>query len=204
MVSTVTNGADGSIVFPDLIFSTAGVYEYRIQEIYPTTPDSHIIYDLLPVRVVINVVDRNSVLVADVTYSREAKFVNRFQYKEAEADISVTKVLNGMQLVNGMFEFELLSPGGEVLKTASNDANGKVNFTDMTFDEMGSFSYKIREVIPKEDTYYTVKYMTFDTKVIDVNVVVTDNDGNGDLEADVTYSVEPKFYNSYKIKGVIQ
>lgn len=196
-VETVSNQADGTITFAPLEFTRAGTYNYFIRESVPLPADRHITYDLKTVTATIEVTDDNGILKAVVSYSPDNTFTNVFSYYPASATIQLKKILTGMQLTNGMFEFELkdLSDGTTVKTT--NLANGDILF-DKNYPDPGIYQYQVREVRPDD----SMKYMTYDSKVITVTVSVSD-DGTGDLIPTVTYSETPEFYNSYQVRGGI-
>ena len=65
---------------------------------------------------------------------------------------------------------------GEVVKTATNTADGEAVFKDIEFTEAGSFAFTVVEVSGTEDDLDNVEY---DTTVYDVTATVVDNfDGN--------------------------
>ena len=196
-IETTGNKADGTVTFAPLKFTSAGTYVYLIRESVPRMADRHITYDLKTVTATIEVTDNNGVLEAAVTYSPENKFVNKFSYAPASATIQLKKVLTGMQLTTGMFEFELKDLSGGGTTKTSNLSNGDILF-DKTFNTPGVYQYEVREIKPSTP----MKYMTYDDKVITVMVSVTD-DGTGDLTSTVTYSEDAVFYNSYKVRGGI-
>lgn len=117
---------------------------------------------------------------------------------------AITKTLDGRDLREGEFEFALVSQGeGEqTVVTAKNDANGKVVFPAISFNEPGEYRYRLAEVDGG------LGGVTYDTTVYDVTATVVDN---GDGTLGVTWSVskdgqplegkEIVFANSYKAAG---
>ena len=102
--------------------------------------------------------------------------------------IEATKKLTGRTLKAGEFEFELLDANtGDVIDTATNDENGKIKFNSITYDKVGRYNYKIREVVGND------KNITYDDKVRDVTVIVT-KDGY-QLVAELLSNIE--FTNKY-------
>lgn len=118
---------------------------------------------------------------------------NKYAVKPTSASLEVTKKLTGRELKADEFEFTLTDQAGNV-ETAKNDANGKVKFKELTFNEAGTYTYKIAE---KAGTATGIQY---DTKTITATVTVADN-GKGVLEATVAYDGEKVFENTYTPAG---
>ena len=125
-------------------------------------------------------------------------FTNTYSVTETEysisTDISVTKMLEGRDLRNGEFTFELISDKDKSIREAVNDENGKVAFDSITYTTPGEYSYTIRE----RNT--GLKGITYDAREYKVVVKVTDN-GDGTMSASAESSVgsqEIVFENSYK------
>ena len=118
---------------------------------------------------------------------------NKYAVKPTSASLEVTKKLTGRNLKEGEFEFTLTDQVGNV-ETAKNDANGKVKFKELTFDEAGTYTYKIAEKVG------TATGIQYDTKTITATVTVADN-GKGVLEATVAYDGEKVFENTYTPAG---
>ena len=126
----------------------------------------------------------------------ELTVTNKYTVKPTSASLEVTKKLTGRELKADEFEFTLTDQVGNV-ETAKNDANGKVKFKELTFDEAGTYTYTIKEV--KGGT--TEKGITYDSKTVTAKVTVTD-DGKGNLTAVVDYSSDASdgsviFTNTY-------
>ena len=119
----------------------------------------------------------------------ELTVTNKYSVKPTSSSLEVTKKLIGRELKADEFEFTLTDQVGNV-ETAKNDANGKVKFKELTFDEVGTYTYKIAE---KAGTATGIKY---DTKIITATVTVADN-GKGALEATIAYDGEKTFENTY-------
>ena len=96
-----------------------------------------------------------------------------------------TKVLKGSQLANDQFEFMLLDAQGNVLQTATNDAEGKVHFQTIQYtaeDHGKTFEYSIVEVNDSQDN------LTYDNHTAKVSVTVEDN-GDGTMTVTPVYGV---------------
>ena len=134
-------------------------------------------------------------------------FKNTYKATNAKAVLEVTKQLTGRTTgaQENEFEFTLTDQVGNV-ETKRNDADGKVKFHELTFDEAGTYTYTIKEV--KAGT--TENGITYDSKTVTAKVTVTD-DGHGKLTAVVDYSSDgtansTTFTNTYspaKVKAPV-
>ena len=94
---------------------------------------------------------------------------------ETSIVISGTKTLEGRQLAEGEFTFELIGPD-ESHVTTTNASDGTFAFPEITFSEEGTYAYQVREVSGDADG------ITYDDTVYTVVVTVAD-DGSGQLVA---------------------
>ena len=134
-------------------------------------------------------------------------FKNTYKATNAKAVLEVTKQLTGRTTgaQENEFEFTLTDQVGKV-ETKRNDADGKVKFHELTFDEAGTYTYTIKEV--KAGT--TENGITYDSKTVTAKVTVTD-DGHGKLTAVVDYSSDgtansttfTNTYNPAKVKAPV-
>ncbi len=128
------------------------------------------------------------------------KFVNTYKATKVKVPVAATKTLinkntnEPIQLQGDEFEFTLTDSNGVVQDTKKNDKDGKVKFKELTFDEAGTYTYKIAE---KAGNATGIKY---DTKTITATVTVVDN-GKGVLKATVAYDDEKAFENTYTPAG---
>ncbi|RID95217.1 Cna B-type domain-containing protein [Streptococcus constellatus] len=183
-IQTTTNDATGNIKFEDLEFNKADTYHYTIVEKNAGTTDKGITYSNKTIEVTIKVVDNGKgALEATVTYdNNDRTFENTYKAENAKAVLEVDKKLSNRNLEANMFEFTLTDQVGNVEK-AKNGADGKVKFSELTFDEAGTYTYTIKEV--KAGT--TENGIAYDAKTVTAKVTVTD-DGQGKLHAAVEYS----------------
>lgn len=91
-------------------------------------------------------------------------------------DLTINKELDGRELREGEFTFELVSEDGKVVSTATNSADGSVAFKAITYKTPGTYNYVIRE---QKGSAGGVEYDSAEHTVV---VVVTDN-GNGIMTA---------------------
>lgn len=202
LVDMASNTASGLVEFSPVTFTRAGVYRYTIKESIPGQCNPNIRYDYTIVQARITVTDEDGILSADVQYTPEAAtFHNEYVYPESSATIEVTKVLTGMQLTAGMFEFELDGDDIDEPITKTNQADGKIKY-NLTFTSPGEHTFTIKEIVPSTVSDEYIEYMNYDTKTITVHVEVAD-DGSGELNTTVTYEPDEFFYNSYQLRGGI-
>ena len=115
----------GLFEFPELVFTSAGVYEYTLQELTPSgggwTVDDGII------RVVVTVVDDgHGNLVATVSYPDGfPSFENRYNADPARIVISGCKTAVGAQLPAGRFVFGLYDYAGNLISSVTNNSAGE-------------------------------------------------------------------------------
>ena len=114
-----------------------------------------------------------------------------------KAQIQANKKLTGRAMKAGEFEFDLFNDKtNKVVETVTNDADGNINFAELTFDKAGTYNYHIVE--KKANT--TEKGVTYDANPVGVTVTVT-ADAKGKLSAAVAYENDDKtFENTYAPK----
>ena len=85
-----------------------------------------------------------------------------------KVEFEFTKKLEGRPLKDGEFSFVLKDKDGNVIETVTNDADGKIKFSALTFKrgEEGVYTYTVEEVKGTE------KGVTYDTMVATVTVTV--------------------------------
>ena len=142
----------------------------------------------------------------DPTYEEveKASFVNDYK-AEGEIVLRAWKDLQGRNLNEGDFEFELLDDEGQVIQTKPNSADGSVVFDAIKFNEESigkTYNFGIREKVGNDAT------INYDFHVYGYTVIVYDN-GDGtlsfsqtpatpiyskDIECDVCHGVNSKNY----------
>lgn len=194
-IEKVSNDANGHINFAELSFDKVGSYKYTVSE--ENNALAGVSYDKSAIQVTITVTDNGQgQLVAQVAYNEnDQSFENSYQPASTKANISVNKNLRGRALKADEFSFNLMDANGQVLETVKNDAQGKVNFSDISYDKAGSYQYTITE----ENT--GLAGVVYDKTPIQVTVTVTD-DGKGQLHTAVAYKdMDTSFDNSYLPDG---
>lgn len=181
VVATASNDAAGNVTFPRMAFGEAGTYTYEVSEVVGSA--AGITYDADVRKVTIKVTDDGQgSLVAETSVDGKTTFANTYKAApvsyDVTQDVKVSKTLTGRDLRAGEFEFELVE-NGKVVATASNDAEGKVNFDALKYDKAGTHTYVVREAKG------SLGGVTYDASEYVVTVSVTD-DGSGRLSAKAT------------------
>ena len=191
-LQTVTN-KNGKVTFDQISYKEAGEHTYTVKEVVGNTPG--ITYDTTEKQVPVKVTQDGQALKADLVYPENKTFNNTYTAPQpAKAKISASKILEGAELKNGEFNFQLLDETGKVLQTKQNAADGTVTFDDISYsseDAGKTFHYTIKEVIPESKA----KGMTYDEGSIDATVTVTKDDASNTLKASVAYGDKKSFTN---------
>ena len=191
-VTEAKNDAEGNVKFPAVKFSNEGTFKYQIKEVNDNKPGYT--YDDSVLEAEVTVANVYGQKIASVKYKDSKKeFTNTYAAKEAKLQLEAKKVLNGKAIEAGQFEFEL-KENGTVLHTVSNDANGKIQFPELTFTKEETRTFTISE---KAGDVAGVEY---DPNAYEVTVVVKDN-GQGQLVATATGAENLTFTNVYKAKS---
>ena len=191
VLQTVKNDENGKVKFEAIKYKEAGTFKYTIKEVNDNKPGYT--YDANVLKATVTVEDVLGEKLASVKFEDSKKeFTNTYAAKEAKLQLEATKVLNGKAIEAGQFEFEL-KENGAVLHTVSNDANGKIQFPELTFTKEETRTFTISE---KAGDVAGVEY---DPNAYEVTVVVKDN-GQGQLVATATGADNLTFTNVYKAK----
>ena len=197
LLATATNDKDGHVSFKDLTFTQAGTYTYLVTE--EKGSDKDVIYDTMTARIQVTVVkeigDKLNVLTPKVTYPEDVTFNNKIKdEKAATTDIVFHKALHGRDLKAGEFTFNLRDDKGQIIAQASNDKDGKIAFTGLTYDKAGDYHYVVTEVKGNDED------VIYDDMVADVTVKVTQEIGDttNALVSSVVYPKDTTFDNHIK------
>ena len=196
---TVTNAdldkGKAAINFGKITYAEPGEYTYEVREVKGDAGGITYSDNVATFKVTVTV-NAKGELKADVEKtSGETKFTNTYSVKPVEDQITATKVLDGRDLKEGEFSFELVE-GDKVVAKGTNAADGTIAMDKITYDKPGTHTYTLREKLPNEaglsngiaydKTNYTIK-----TSVID----------NGDGTLKVTHTLEgpetARFENKY-------
>lgn len=197
VLDTVTNDKDGNIDFKPITYTSAGTHTYHVSEVKGLDPK--VIYDTkiadLNVMVVKTIGETLNTLVSTTKYPQDTTFVNKIKdEKAATTDIVFHKALHGRDLKAGEFTFNLRDDNGQIIAQASNDKDGKIAFTGLTYDKAGDYHYVVTEVKGNDED------VIYDDMVADVTVKVTQEIGEtaNALVSSVVYPKDTTFDNRIK------
>ena len=201
VVATGTNAADGKITMSPIEYTAAGKHAYTLREV-PSDAGNGITYDGKTYTIETTITDNGrGELVAkhELKGDDEAKFSNSYKPNPGEFSvtdqITATKVLDGRDLKEGEFSFELVE-GNDVVATGTNAADGKITMGAVKYAEAGKHAYTLREV----NGGITSKGITYSDAKYTIETTITDK-GDGTLEAKhVLKGDEPaEFKNTYSV-----
>ena len=179
VVATGTNDASGKVTLSGIEYTSPGIHNYTIREHGHGTTANGVTYSDATYRVTTTVKD-NGDGTLDVTHklvdADEVEFENVYTAKSTKLALTAAKVLEGADLKAGQFTFKL--SGGGVELTATNDANGQVTFSELSFTQAGTYTFTISEV---NDGQQGVTYDETERKV----TVTVEDDCLGNLIASV-------------------
>ena len=182
------------------------VFTYKIRERIPGIKDSGVAYD--DHEEIIKVTPKNNgdgTMSFDVEYDEDgAVFTNEYR-AEGTLALKAKKVLEGRDLENEEFEFEIVNKDNEVVSTGKNNGQGDIVFTPLKFTQKdaGKVELIMREVKGQDATInYSEQEFPFEIDVID--------NGNGVISFDketttmIDPDVEPvvfKMDSTYELYG---
>ncbi len=187
--TTVSNAANGSFIFPSIMFDTAGEFDYVITEV--DTGIGGFTYDTARYEITVKVTDSAAVLTAEIisfkkvtasdeTDAGEIVFDNKYEATPATVTFAGSKMLTGKEMTDGEFDFTIAAVTANAPMPAGGatvpNLEGAFSFGTITFKEAGTFVYTITEVDGGDARY------TYDKSVYTVTVTVTDN-SEGKLSA---------------------
>lgn len=179
VVATGTNDASGKVTLSGIEYTSSGIHNYTIRERGHGTIANGVTYSDATYRVTTTVKDNRDGTLG-VTHklvdADEAEFENVYTAKPTKLALTAAKVLEGADLKAGQFTFKL--SGGGVELTATNDANGQVTFSELSFTQAGTYTFTISEV---NDGQQGVTYDETERKV----TVTVEDDRLGNLIASV-------------------
>ena len=123
-----------------------------------------------------------------VTEGLESKIINRI-LSGVKQDLTFKKELEGRDLVEGEFTFNLLDENGKVVQTVQNAADGTITFKDVKFEKAGTYKFTVVEMSGDDSQ------ITYDNSVKNVSIEVKQEDK--EYVATVTYDADTTFKNKY-------
>ena len=203
VVATGTNDARGNITMSAVKYDKAGTHTYVLREAKGAEGNG-ITYDGKTYTVVTTITDNGKGKLEakhELQDAKTAAFENSYKPNPDEfsvtEQITATKKLTGRGLAAGEFSFELVEgEGAKVVATGTNDADGKITMSKITYDKPGTHTYTLREV----NGGTTSKGITYSNAKYTIVTAITDN-GDGTLSA--THELQgdkpATFENSYSV-----
>ncbi|WP_206157282.1 Spy0128 family protein [Mogibacterium kristiansenii] len=192
---TITYGKD------DLGDATEKTFTYQVKE---SGEQPGVANDTGTKTVKVTVKDDGKGHITAETEPKEAPlfaFNNTYSTTSKESSVTDTvkirKTLTGRKLKNKEFTFVLKDKDGKNVAEAKNNADGSIAFKSLTFDEVGTYNYTVKEVKGN------AKRVSYDANAYQVTATVTDNlDGTLSVKWSTGTKKEIHFYNRYKKKTV--
>ena len=200
VVAKGTNAADGTIAMDKITYDKPGNHTYTLRETKAGATENGITYSTAEYTIVTIVKDNGDGTLSvehKLQNDEKATFENAYNVTPKDSSVTdkikATKYLTGRDMAEGEFSFELRE-GDKVVATGTNNADGKITMSEITYNEPGKHTYTLREV-PGD----AGNGITYDGKTYTIETTVTDN-GKGELEAkhELKGADEAKFSNSYK------
>lgn len=222
--TTVENAADGTVQFGNITFTKPGTYEVQVKEVVPADGDkvAGVTYDDHVIKSTFTVTDVDGQLKVNRTGSTGSQtFTNKYTTTgtlEGATNLEVTKNFTGRDndewLDTDSFEFKLeaaddattqaitdgkvaLPENAGSLVINAQEADHKAAFGDITFNAVGTYTFKVTEVKG------TIAGVTYDDHEAIITVTTTDN-GDGTLEVTPQVNADAlTFTNIYKPSGEV-
>ena len=210
-ILTGTNELNGDVNFVDfdkaLTFTSVGKYQYDVVEripngaVYNTATGKYELdgmrYDATIYDLVVEVTNDVATGTLKANYYFEdavgsvVTFYNSYQAEPTQYALGGVKVLHGRAPREGEFSFDLYA-GDTWIETVSNKADGSFSFQAITYTEVGTYTYTIKEVLGD------VAGVSYDGVNAPVTVTVTVTDQNGKLKAAASVgNADIQFENTY-------
>ena len=178
VVAKGANAADGKVIFDALTYTEPGDHSYTVREVKGQA--GGVDYDGAVYTVTTKVTDQGDGTLKAV-HSVDGEgivFTNTYKAKATSVQLSAFKMLEGRDLTEGEFTFQLKDAEGQVVAEAKNDAEGQVTFDAVEYTEAGAYTYTVTEVKGEDAN------IIYDTAEYKVTVTVED-DLEGQLMATV-------------------
>ncbi len=216
-IESVSNSADGSIVFSVITYTQADMgktFVYELKEV--NDKHSGYEYDNTVYTIIIDVVDNGdgtlctNLAIEKLGTDGEAEEVGSIDFSNIYTAVGsiileAEKTLDGRALAADEFSFVLTDTDGNILQTVKNDAEGKILFDEIFFsqDTLSTHEYQIYEIDGGAKGY------SYDDTVYDLTLTVEDN---GDGTLNIAYTVTKNstlveailFANSYTADGSVK
>ena len=208
VVATGKNDARGKIKMSPIEYAAAGKHTYTLREV-PGDANNGITYDGRTYTIETTITDKGDGTLEvkhELKGADEAKFNNGYKPNPDEFSvtdqITATKVLDGRDLKDGEFYFELIEGEGEDAKVVAKGTNaddGTIAMDKITYTEAGKHTYTLREA----NGGTTSKGVTYSDAKYTIETTITDN-GDGTLKAEhVLKGTKPaEFKNTYSVTPI--
>ena len=207
VVATGSNDASGNVTFEKITYTKPGTHTYTVREV--NNGLGGVTYDdqLYTVHTTISdngdgTLSAKHQVIAPITDNGEAvpaeknaiTFSNKYKAAPTSVTVGAVKKLEGKDLKDGQFTFQLKDENGKVVDEAKNDKAGAISFKALEFDKAGTYKYTISEVNDKQ------KEIKYDTSEKTVTITVKDS-GDGYLQAQVESEKQLIFTNTFEAAG---
>lgn len=207
VVAKGTNDASGNVTFDKITYNKPGTHTYTVREV--NNDLGGVTYDDQLYTVHTTITDNGDgtlsaehQVIAPITDNGEAvpaeknaiTFSNKYKAAPTSVTVGAVKKLEGKDLKDGQFTFQLKDETGKVIDEAKNDKAGAISFKALEFDKAGTYKYTISEVNDKQ------KEIKYDTSEKTVTITVKDS-GDGYLQAQVESEKQLIFTNSFEAAG---
>lgn len=207
VVAKGTNDASGNVTFDKITYNKPGTHTYTVREV--NNDLGGVTYDDQLYTVHTTITDNGDgtlsaehQVIAPITDNGEAvpaeknaiTFSNKYKAAPTSVTVGAVKKLEGKDLKDGQFTFQLKDENGKVIDEAKNDKAGAISFKALEFDKAGTYKYTISEVNDKQ------KEIKYDTSEKTVTITVKDS-GDGYLQAQVESEKQLIFTNTFEAAG---
>ena len=207
VVATGSNDAKGKVTFSPITYKKPGNHTYTVREVKGSA--GGVTYDDQAYTVYTTITDNGDgtlsaehQVIAPITDNGEAvpaeknaiTFSNKYKAAPTSVTVGAVKKLEGKDLKDGQFTFQLKDENGKVIDEAKNDKAGAISFKALEFDKAGTYKYTISEVNDKQ------KEIKYDTSEKTVTITVKDS-GDGYLQAQVESEKQLIFTNTFEAAG---
>ena len=202
-----TNDANGSVTFDKITYTAPGTHTYTVREVnndlggvtyddqlytvYTTISDNGDGTLSAKHQVIAPITDNGEVVPAE---KNAITFSNKYKAAPTSVTVGAVKKLEGKDLKDGQFTFQLKDETGKIIDEAKNDKAGAISFKALEFDKAGTYKYTISEVNDKQ------KEIKYDTSEKTVTITVKDS-GDGYLQAQVESEKQLIFTNTFEAAG---
>ncbi len=165
---------DGNVIFDELVYANEGVYTYTITEKHPESDvmtDVFFDHSVYTAKVTVTAPSDDGAFETSIEYYKEGEVAELpiFENKTrtpATLKFNAIKTLDGLRPLQGQFEFLLTDSEDNTIARVPNTADGVVEFPVATFDEIGYYTYSVKEVLGTEEN------IIYDKTIYNINVTV--------------------------------